>query len=31
VKASASAKGEIVNNEVAKKEAYDLGKKGATL
>jgi len=31
VKASASAKGEIVNNEAAKKEAYDLGKKGATL
>jgi multimeric flavodoxin WrbA len=31
VKASASTKGEIVNNEAAKKEAYDLGKKGATL
>jgi multimeric flavodoxin WrbA len=30
VKASASAKGEIAKNEVAKKEAYDLGKKGAT-
>lgn len=30
VKASASAKGEIAKNEVPKKEAYDLGKKGAT-
>jgi len=28
--ASASAKGEIAKNEKAKKEAYDLGKKGAT-
>lgn len=31
VQASASAKGEIAKNEVAKKEAYDLGKKGATI
>jgi multimeric flavodoxin WrbA len=31
VKASASAKGEIAENEVAKKEAYNLGKKGATI
>jgi hypothetical protein len=30
VMVSAGAKGEIAKNEKAKKEAYDLGKKGAT-
>jgi hypothetical protein len=30
VQASAGAKGEIAKNEAAKKEAYALGKKGAT-
>jgi hypothetical protein len=29
VQASASVKGEIANNEVAKKKAYDLGRKSA--
>jgi hypothetical protein len=31
VKASASEKGDIAKNEKAKKEAYNLGKKGATI
>jgi uncharacterized protein YbbC (DUF1343 family) len=30
VQVSAAAKGEIANNEVAKKKAYDLGRKSAT-
>nr|MBP7322997.1 hypothetical protein [Deltaproteobacteria bacterium] len=31
VQASAGLKGEIAKNEIAMKEAYDLGKKGASL
>jgi hypothetical protein len=30
VQASASVKGEIANNEVVKKKAYDLGRKSVT-